>query len=119
MNRLLHGLVLVGLIAMAGLQLNDPDPLLWVAVYLSVAAVVLMKLLHRKRSLLYGIATGMVIACLLVSFPGFIDYLQSGDFGSVMGEMSAHKPYVEPAREFLGTVIAAVCLAGYWRWHTS
>lgn len=106
------------LCTMAALQLNDQDPLLWVTVYLSVGVVAGVRLVNQKCPLLFGITVGMVLSCVLISVPGFLDYLHAGDLSSVTGNMSADKPYVEAAREFLGMVIAGMCLACYGQWHT-
>ena len=61
------------------------------------------------------VAVGMVLAGLLIAAPGSIDYLTSGDYASISGEMMAEKAYVESAREFIGLLMAAACLFYYGR----
>lgn len=113
--RLAHGLVAAVFLLMAALQLNDPDPLYWVVVYTAVAAIPAARAFGQRLPTILLIACGMVLAGLLFSLPGFIDYLTSGDYASLGGAMMAEKPYVEPAREFLGLLIAAGCLMAYGR----
>ncbi|MFT7653369.1 MAG: hypothetical protein ACI9UU_002480 [Candidatus Azotimanducaceae bacterium] len=113
-----HLLASLVLIVMAGLQFNDPDPSFWVAMYGIAAMMPIATLLGRRLPTIFYIAGGMLLAGLLISLPGFIDYLDSGDFGAIGGEMTASKPYVESAREFLGTAIAAFVLGFYWQGHT-
>ena len=98
---------------MAYLQFNDPDPLYWVGVYLAVAVVAQLKVFGVLTRLVFHLAFGLVLAGLLMSAAGFIDYLRSGDYGALTGEMLTHKPYVESAREFLGLLIACASLAIY------
>ncbi|MEM1115871.1 MAG: transmembrane 220 family protein [Bacteroidota bacterium] len=112
-----HALVAVLFVAMAALQLNDPDPLLWFVVYLAIATMPAARIFGYKLPTLFWGTVGMAIACLLASANGFVDYVYSGDWGSVGEEMSAEKPYIEPAREFLGVAIGAVCLFFYRAWH--
>ena len=104
-------------LAMAALQLNDPDPTLWVAIYAAVAAAPIARLNSRRSPILLGVATGLVVAGLLVSASGFLSFFEEGDWLALGAEMSDQQPYVEPAREFIGTLMGAVCLAFYWPWH--
>lgn len=101
---------------MAVIQLNDPDPLYWIVVYVFVGVVPAAKVFGLQSAKLTWVASGMVAAGLLVAMPGFIDYLSSGDFASIGGEMMIDKPYVESAREFGGLLIAAFTLLIYQRW---
>lgn len=111
--KLAHTIVALIFIAMAFVQLNDPDPVFWVAVYLAVAFVPASKLLAYRSIAIFYVVVGMCLAGLLISVPGFIDYLSSQDFAAIGGGMSEDKPYVESAREFLGMLIGAVCLLFY------
>ena len=90
----------------AFLQVNDPDPLYWIAVYAGTALIALAKGLGRFSDFWAAIALGLVIAGLLFSAPGFADYLESGNFGAIFGDMGGRK-YVESAREFLGQIAAS------------
>ncbi len=101
--------------AFAFLQLNDPDPLVWVVAY-GLVAVCVTAPPDRPWSIYTAWLTGGVLLALaLAALPGFIDYLISGDLGSIAAEMSPGQPHVEPARELLGVVIAAAVLLGA-RW---
>jgi len=111
--KLVHTVIALMFMAMAIVQLNDPDPIFWVAVYMAVAFVPVSKLLAYRSIAIFYVAVGMCLAGLLISAPGFIDYLSSQDFTAINGGMSEEKPYVESAREFLGMLIGAVCLMFY------
>lgn len=101
------------LLLMGWLQLNDPDPLYWISVYWVAAIVPLRKLLSKPSATGYWIAAGMILSGLLISAPGFLDYLNSGNYGAIAGDMMDNIPYVESAREFGGLAIAAILLACY------
>jgi hypothetical protein len=101
--------------AIAAVQLNDADPIYWAAVYLIAAIVPAARVAGYQLPTTCKIAFGMVVAGLLISSPGFLDYLTSGDYAAIGGQMMVEKPYVESAREFLGLLIAAACVAFYAR----
>ena len=117
LNSIGHCVVALVFVAMAMLQINDPDPHLWLTAYLVIGMIPAATAFSFRLPVVFGVAAGMVIAGLLVSLPGFFDFLESGDYASVGGEMSAEKPYIEPAREFLGIFIGALCLVCYRHRH--
>jgi hypothetical protein len=105
--------ILAALVALfALLQLNDPDPLLWVVAYGLVAVCAAAPQHSVMTERLSWLSGGVLSTLALLSLPGFVGYLGSGDPGMIAAEMSADRPYVEPAREFLGVVIAAAVLIG-------
>ena len=92
------------------LQFNDPDPLVWVVAYALVTLAIAAPPEPDWSRLCTWLAGGMLLSLALIALRGFIDFLQSGDVASIAAEMSPDRPHVEPAREFLGVVIAAVAL---------
>lgn len=113
MKRAYHLLAAALLLVMAVIQLNDPDPIYWVTVYAAAAVIPLGQLVGRKFPDLWTMVMGLIIAGLLMSLPGFWDYLTADDYLSITREMLGDKPYVEYGREFLGLVIAAFLLMPY------
>jgi Transmembrane family 220, helix len=95
---------------MAALQLNDPDPLYWFLVYAAVAVVAAAAVVDRRLPRFALVTLGAVIAGVLIAAPGFIDYLQSGNWGSIAEHMNDEEPYIEQGREFVGLLIAAAAL---------
>ena len=93
---------------MAFIQLNDPDPLYWLAVYVGTAAVALGKGLGRSSEFWTTVLIGATAAGMIVATPGLVDFIGAGDFAAI-GDMD-NAPYVEPAREFGGLLIAFVFL---------
>jgi hypothetical protein len=97
------------------IQLNDPDPVYWVVVYTVVAAVPAARIFGHRSPKTLLVAGGMVLSGLLIAAPGVVDYIASGDYASIRGKMLAEKAYVESAREFIGLLMASVCLIYYRR----
>jgi Transmembrane family 220, helix len=95
---------------MAALQLNDPDPLYWFVVYAAVAVVAAAAVVGRRLPRFALVTLGAVTAGVLIAAPGFIDYLQSGNWGSIAEHMNDEEPYIEQGREFVGLLIAAAAL---------
>ncbi len=97
----------------AAVQINDPDPVYWVAVYAVGAVVPLLHCLGRDARFLAWLTIGMILTGMIYAAPGFVDYLESGDFGSITDSMDGSAQYVEPAREFLGLLIALAIVGSY------
>ena len=102
-------------LGMGALQLNDPDPLYWVTVYVMTALIPQSRLLRRHCVSLFWITAGMVLAGLLQSVSGFIDFVAAGDWGLLTAPMTDKLPAIEYAREFLGLLFSVACLIGYRR----
>jgi len=105
-----HGGAVLLFLMVAYVQMNDPDPLYWVVVYLLVGGIAVTRMVGRTGGWGVRVAVGMVLAGLLASGPGFVSYFTSGDYGSIYGKMAMDKPYVESVREFLGLVVAGLYL---------
>ena len=101
------------LLVTAALQVNDPDPVYWVLVYGLAAAVPLAHAHGRSVPFLAALTIGMIVSGLIYAAPGFVDWLLSGDFGSITGSMDGPDAYVEPAREFLGLAMALAIVAAF------
>lgn len=87
-------------------QYNDPDSLLWIAMYISVA--VLFAFMATGRYLRWatlGLA-GLLIVGLVIYAPGVWEFFTNDDGITFSQGMSNQYPYIEQAREFGGLLIA-------------
>lgn len=95
------------------LQYNDPDPAMWMLIYL-VATVFSVLTPHRKMSsFLY---LGVIAICLVwiaIISPDMWGHI---GFGEMFEEMKATKPLVEIGREVGGLLIIAIWMgvAGWY-----
>lgn len=120
MLKFLHVFLVALLVYIAWLQLNDPDPLFWVTLYLLAATAPLLALINRPLRIhryLLGIASGFCLAGFAMVLSGASVYLQHLE-DSLIQDMSAEKPYIEETRELLGALIALLIIACYsWLEH--
>ncbi len=101
-------LLLLGLamLVFALLQINDPDPLIWVTYYAAIACactIAAYRPLHRAVFLALAAVTA---AGVVLTFPGFVDWLLNRPTSDLWAPMSASRMYIEDSRELLGLLIA-------------
>ena len=101
-------------ILFAALQYNDPDPYVWMPIYLFAA--VLCWLAFRGKyypaACLAGIAVYFAYAVFLFfTNDGVWDWMTKHDAANIAETMHAEKPWIEDAREFFGLLILIVVLA--------
>ena len=100
-------------ILFAALQYNDPDPYIWIPLYL-FAAVLCWLAFRRKyypRLYLAGIIVYTLYAAyLFFSKDGMLDWMREHQAENIAQEMKATKPWIEATREVMGLVIMIVVL---------
>jgi len=102
----------------AALQYNDPDPYVWMPIYLYAA--VLCWVAFRKRyfpnAYLLGMSIYAVYAIyLFVAEDGVWDWMTRHNAANIANTMKAGQPWIEETREFFGLVILiAVLLIDYF-----
>ena len=100
-------------ILFAALQYNDPDPYLWIPVYLYTA--VLCWLSSRGRYLPKAYLAGIIVytgyaVYLFFEKDGVWDWITKHQAANIAETMHAEKPWIEDAREFFGLLILIVIL---------
>lgn len=114
-KRIPHFLLALMFLAFAAVQYNDPDPLLWIVIY--VAMVVLCTLAAFG---IYPVKVMVVIAIafivyMVILFPGLVDWINSSDRSLLFDDLAKMQyPFIEESREFLGLLICIVVLIGYY-----
>ena len=95
-------------IVFAGLQYNDPDPYIWVTIYLYGALVSYLALSNRFKSSLYYIGFTVYFGYalfLLFDKTGAISWATEHHAENIVQSMKATKPWIEETREFGGLAI--------------
>ena len=98
----------------AGLQWNDPDPLIWIPLYLlaALSCAYAFKGIVAKRLNIFNIALYSVYAIyLFVAKDGVISWATEHHFDSLTQSMMASTPWIENTREFGGLFIMLVVCA--------
>jgi hypothetical protein len=95
-------------IAFAALQYNDPDPYVWVPVYLYTA--VLCWLASRKKFYPKAYWLGIIVYAAYAVYKifdqnGLLDWINKHHAQNIAETMKAEKPWIEESREFFGLLI--------------
>jgi len=105
-KKLINLLICCIFLLFAYVQLNDPDPYVWVIVYGLVAVLFAVSIFVRIPKVMIQV---VILAFILFAFyhvGNFYDWLLSNDKSELFGDMIYDKPYIEGAREFMGLLIA-------------
>ena len=100
-------------IIFAGLQYNDPDPYVWIPIYLYAAILCALAAKNKFYPLAYWI--GIVVYGLYAAYEffgkdGVLDWVQKHNAENIATTMKAETPWIEETREFFGLVILIVIL---------
>lgn len=106
-------------ILFAALQYNDPDPYLWMPIYLYTA--VLCGLAARGKFYPGAYLLGIIVYAGYAGYKifdrnGLIDWIQQHNAENIAETMKATKPWIEESREFFGLVILIVVLVVEYRY---
>lgn len=97
-------------------QINDPDPLLWIVIYGSMVVVSIMSIYHRYSNYLMILMASGFLIMTAIYFPGFHEWLGSPDRSLLFDDLAKMQfQYIEEAREFLGLTICLAVLVFYFR----
>jgi hypothetical protein len=95
----------------AVVQFNDPDPILWISIYVVMAAICVMAALNRyiKPVMWFLLGAFFAYACFL--YPGVKEWIAQPDLSILFDDvMKMQYPYIEESREFLGLIICLIVL---------
>jgi len=100
-------------IASAALQYNDPDPYLWMPIYLYAALLCWLAFRNKlyPKAYLIGIVLYAIYAVYKVfDKNGLLDWINEHHAENIAETMKAEKPWIEETREFFGLVILIIVL---------
>ncbi|QEC67481.1 hypothetical protein FRZ67_09295 [Panacibacter ginsenosidivorans] len=97
----------------AALQYNDPDPYIWMPIYLYAAALCWQA--SRKKFYPKAYIAGIIVYAVYAVYKifdqnGLLDWLELHHAENIAETMKAEKPWVEETREFFGLVILIIVL---------
>jgi len=97
----------------AALQYNDPDPLVWISIYLYGALLCYLALKRKYNYSLFIIGllayTGYAVY-LLFEKNGVLSWANDHNAENIVQSMKATKPWIEETREFFGLLILILAL---------
>jgi hypothetical protein len=106
-------------IVAAALQYNDPDPYLWIPLYLFGAYLCYLAIKKQYNPVLFltGLFVYSVYAIyLFLDKTGVLAWITKHKAENIAASMQASKPWIEETREFFGLVILIVVLLINMAW---
>lgn len=100
-------------VVFAALQYNDPDPYLWVPIYLYTAALCWQASRNKFYPKAYIIGILLYAAYAVYKIfdqNGLLDWINLHRAENIAETMKAEKPWVEESREFFGLIILIAVL---------
>lgn len=97
----------------AALQYNDPDPYIWISIYVYAAALCILAYQNKwfPKAYLYGMIIYVAYAVyLFFTKDGVLDWMFEHNAESLVHSMKAEKPWIEDSREFGGLLILIIVL---------
>lgn len=102
-------------ILFAVVQYNDPDPYLWIPIYLYPALLCYWAFKQKpiNKNLYWAgfVGFGTYATYKLFDTNGIIDWIKFHNASSIATTMKAEQPWVEESREFFGLIIIITVLA--------
>ena len=92
----------------AAVQLNDPDPLRWFAVYALAAVACLLSLLRRLQWAFPALLGAIAVVWAATIVPRVVGRVP---FGDMFGAWEMHDIGIEESREMYGLVLIAAWMA--------
>jgi hypothetical protein len=109
--RIVNFILAIMFLAFAFVQINDPDPVIWILIYGAMAVLSVMAIFefYPKKFII-----GLLVLCVIYSFvfmPGVAEWLRKDNKAMLFDDIAKMQfPYIEEAREFLGLLICIIVL---------
>lgn len=97
----------------AALQYNDPDPYVWMPIYLYGAVICFLALRSKFFKPMYVIGLSVYIGYGIYLFydkTGVLNWVEEHNAENIAQTMKATKPWIEETREFFGLLILVIAL---------
>lgn len=101
----------------AALQYNDPDPQVWIPIYLAAAWLCYEAFRNSSKGWFYAVCTIVYLGYagfLFFTADGVLSWVTQHNEENLVQTMKATKPWIEQTREFGGLLIVLVTLALNW-----
>ncbi|MBL7871715.1 MAG: transmembrane 220 family protein [Cyclobacteriaceae bacterium] len=109
--KIIHTIIALMFLSFAALQINDPDPLIWILIYLNMALLSVMGFLGKYNKLWIGLTAGLYLIYAMFLIPGTLEWFHSPDRALLFDDLAKMQyPYIEETRECLGLAICLVVL---------
>jgi Transmembrane family 220, helix len=104
--RIFNFILTLMFVVFAFLQVNDPDPIIWISIYGSMAIVCVMAAFEFYLPKLLMVMGIVFLGYSFVYLPGLREWLQHEDTAMLFDNLAKMEfRYIEEAREYLGLMI--------------
>ena len=117
--KLLNIVFIILFVFSAALQYNDPDPYIWMPIYLYGAYLCYLAIQRKYNHILYIIGLVVYIGYAVYLFfdnEGVLSWAGEHNAESITQSMKATKPWIEQTREFGGLLILMIALLINMAW---
>lgn len=109
--KILNLVLAVLFIVFAFVQINDPDPVLWILIYGSMAVACVLAAFSYYYPKVLAVMLIAFVAYSFVFLSGVIAWFRSDDKAMLFDDIAKMQyPYIEESREFLGLYICIFVL---------
>lgn len=112
--KILNILLCLLFVLFAYFQYNDPDPWLWITIYILVAGICAFAAFGKYHRWTTFILLLALVGYWLYLLPDFVAWVSDG-MPTITGSMKAESEYIELVREFLGLLILIATLVFQYR----
>jgi hypothetical protein len=117
--KVLNVLFIILFVGFAALQYNDPDPYIWIPIYLYAAFLCFLSIKNKYYRPLFIVGLTIYVgyaAYLFFDKTGVLSWAKEHDAENLVQTMKATKPWIEETREFGGLFIVIIALLINMRW---
>ena len=112
--RILNYILALMFLVFAFVQVNDPDPILWILIYGAMAVTAILAAFEFYATKFLVALLALYVLYSLVYIPGIMEWLQTDDKAALFDNVAKMEHlYIEEAREFLGLLICDIVLIFY------
>lgn len=98
-------------LAFAFLQINDPDPILWILIYGSMAVICVLAAFRIYSRIAIILLMGGFIGFSIIYLPAMREWIAQDDRSVLFDDLAKMEHlYIEESREFLGLMICVLVL---------
>jgi len=112
--RVVNFLLAIVFLIFAFLQINDPDPLIWILIYGAMAVVCVMAIFSYYPLRFMFDQLVVYVGYHVTYFDGVSEWIRQDNKSMLFDNLAKMEHWwIEEAREFLGLMICVVVLVGY------
>ena len=112
--RVVNFLLAAMFLVFAFLQINDPDPLVWILIYGAMAVICIMAIFSYYPLRIMFALLVIYIGYSVTYFDGVSEWLRQDNKADLFDDLAKMEHWwIEEAREFLGLMICVVVLVAY------